>query len=429
MSEHSQSHSCEDLCAPRPTFAQAATGRAMTAALVLLLMGLVQYISVLGVFGPRLQQHFGITNRQLGTLFSCATVGSLLVLPFVGLAVSTLGVRRVAQASAIAAGGGMLLCGAGRGLEVFEVGVIVVGASASILSVAATSLLVALYPASKRRILSVTMAAMSLPGIVFPLLAQYLLSLVPSGDRQAFSRVLQGSFALAGVALLAGGAVFGRARFVGQSSPTSEPVFLGLRGLKSWPTLVIVFLAALHGAADQVLYQWLPRFMSGRFATLPIAPGVALSLAGVAYVVGRSLQAALPEGKGQRLFLVLPGLCGGTIMLFALWKAGPLAVGVLYPVAALIWCVEYPALISEIAFTSAGHFSTVLAGANLSQYLLGVVGTNAAGWLVDRTGSLPLGLTPAACGFILFGVIAGVTGIGRRAPLQELGQKSGHGNG
>ncbi|MGD9518829.1 MAG: sugar MFS transporter [Armatimonadota bacterium] len=394
--------------------ANPSAGRLGLVALILAIMALAQYLTVLGVFGPRLQEHFDMSNRQLGTLFGCSTLGALVALPFVGLAVNRLGAHRTAQWSTVGVGVGLVLCGLGHSLVLFEAGVLTVGAFASGLSVAATALLVSLYPASKRRVLSVTMAAYSAPGIVLPLLAEYLLALAPAGDRVAFAFVLHGSCGVVGLLLIVGAGLLRLSRASGQGKDDYERRTLDLRRLLLWPTPLILLLAALHGASDQTLYQWLPKFMTGRFAELPIAPGLVLSLAAVAYVVGRSLQAALPEGVGQRAFLVLPGVLGGLTILGALWWGNALAVGLLYPLAALLWCLEYPALVSEVDTASSSHFSTVLAAANLVQYFLGVVSTNAVGWIVDRTGSLQVGLTPAALGFVVFGVVAALAGLGQR---------------
>jgi len=384
---------------------------------VLVLVSLTQWLSVLSVFGPRLQEHFSITNRQLGTLYGCGTLGALLVLPLVGLIVERLGIWRVLQLSAFGVGTALMSCGIVRSLVLFELSLVAAGASGGVLSVTATSLLVGLYPSRKRRVLSISLAVYSVPGIVLPLLAQYLVSLAAPGDRQAFALVFHGSCAAAGLLMLAGVLVFTTAGCSLAPHDTDARPALTLRMLWLWPTPLIILLAGLHGASDQVLYQWLPRFMTGTFDVLPVPPGLALSLAACAYVLGRGWQATLPEGAGQRAFLALSGPLGGLLILAGLWKGTALQVGLVYPLAALLWCLEYPALVSEIEFLSAGYFSTVLAAASLAQYALGVSGTNAAGWIADRTGSLQWALTPAALGFVLFGVAAALAGMGRRPRL------------
>lgn len=386
------------------------------AGLVLVMVALSCYLTVLPVFAPRLQQHFSITNRQLGTLMACNVTGGLLALLVVLPVVARLGVRKATQFTAAGAGTGFLAAGLVRSLAAFEVGLLLIGLFSGALFIASMALLVDLYPAWKRRMVAITLAASSVPAILFPPAAQWALSRLVDTGRASLAAVVHWPMAAIGTALLGGACLASAlARFDG-SANGEAPSGVAWRRLLTAHTLLVLLLAALHGGADTSLYSWLPKYMTRQFAYHPIPPGLVLAAYSVAYLLARSLQAALPEGLGQRAFLVGAGPAGGLIVLAAIWRADALGLAILYPLAGLIWCLEFPALLADARTDSPGHFSGIVAGCQLASYLGAVGHLNLIGWLADRTGDFQLALTPAALSFVAFGLIAAIARLGKTCP-------------
>ena len=404
------------------------TQSALTWAALALGMVSAYTITALPVFAPRAQEHFGLGEAGLGLLLSCAGIGSLLALPLAGPGTALLGARRFLQACLLAAGAGMILCGVGRSVWLFEVGLAVAGGAGTVVAVALPAWLMLLYPALRRRMVTLTLLILVAPGMLFPLLAQWLLAASTEGGPLSFAAVLHLPFVLLGAALAAGQLVLGlgakQADVQQPATGVREP--FRARDLLSLPALLVIACATLHAGADNSLYQWMPKFLESRFDQLPIAPGVVMSLYAAAYVLSRGTLAALPEGVGQRLMLVAVGPVGGGMLIAVIWLGGPLAVGLVYPLAGLLVALEYPALISDIRASSTTHFSTVYAAALWGSSLMTVVAINAIGQIGERTGDLRVGLTVAACGFVAFGLIALLAGLGRRQASGPDGDVRAH---
>jgi MFS family permease len=381
---------------------------------LLCLSTLPGWMATIPVFAPRLQQLFHLTDRQLGTLLSCTSLGGLIAFPFILSGVHALGTRRVVQIGLAGVGAAFVACGLTRGIVAMEIVFTVAGIFFTTLAVTTLSLLVGLFPAWKRRMLALTLAVFPLPSIVFPPVAQHLVTAAEQGRLGGFLVVFHVPYFILGAVLLVGavGLSAARVRAVPLGIADSKPV--QWRRLVSWSTVLIVVLAGLHGGPDNTLAAWIPRFMTGRFTTLPISPGIVLAMYSLAYVVARSLQALLGEGVGQRLFLTVAGPVGGLLMLTAIWHGGAMDVALLYPLAGFLWCLEYPTLLSEVETISAEEFSTIMAIANLVQIAVSFGLLNLVGWLADTTKSLQVAVTVPACGFIAFGLLAAATGLGRR---------------
>lgn len=386
-------------------------------ALAIALLGLSTlpgWTGAIPVFAPRLQLEFGLSDRQLGTLLSCMSLGGLIAFPFILSGVHTLGTRKVVQTGLAGVGVAFLFCGLTRGVIPLEVGLVAAGVFGTALLVTTLSLLVGLFPEWKRRMLALTLAVFPLPSIVFPPVAQHLLSVAERGGYGGFRAVFYAPFLVLGAVLIVGG--------IALSASSVRAVQIGLgdkrpvqwRRVLSWSTVLIVTLAALHGGPDNTLSAWLPRFMTGRFAELPIAPGNVMALYALAYVVARLLQATLGEGVGQRLFLTAVGPVGGALMLTAIWRGDAMDVALLYPMAGFIWCLEYPTLLSEVETISAEEFSTIMAVGNLTQIVVSFGLLNLVGWLADTTKSLQVAVSVPVFGFIAFGLLAAATGLGKR---------------
>jgi MFS family permease len=297
-----------------------------------------------------------------------------------------------------------------------EAGLLFVGLFSGALFVSSMALLVELFPEWKRRMVAVTLAASSAPAIVFPPLAQWALSRLVDTAKATVEMVVQWPLAAIGAVIVMGALLIGLGRRCGGHATSSSAVKIRWREMLTPQTAVVLLLAALHGGADTGLYSWMPKYMTRQFAHLPIAPGVVLAAYSVAYLLARLLQAALPEKRGQRAFLTLAGPVGGLTVLAAIWHADALGLAVLYPLAGMVWCLEFPALIAEAETEGAAEFSGVVAGSQLASYLGAVGQLNLIGWLADRTGNFPLALTAPALSFLAFGLIAALARLGKTGP-------------
>ena len=175
--------------------------------------------------------------------------------------------------------------------------------------------------------------------------------------------------------------------------------------------MAIVLLVTLHASADGTMYEFLPMFMDHHFKELPLAPAWGLVGHNVAYLITRSL---LPEGMGQRAILTLAGPIGGSLLLVMLWQGNALSVPLIYTLASLFYAAEFPVLLSEISSRSMAHFAAVMSGGYLVSNLTSFLLMKGTGRLVDTTGDFRVALSVAACGFILFGLVAALAGLGKR---------------
>jgi len=396
--------------------------------------------SALPVLSKRLPEHFGLTEAGLGLVMSCGLVGSLLSLVVAGPLSDRWGARRMLRAALGGVGVGFLICAVGVKLPVFVAGLMIATFSVSAIGVAMPAYLIHLYPDFKRRSLSLSFMVTTMTGMVFPFIVDRLMS--AAGGR--FALVLHLPFGVVGVFILAGRFVFagapcdvsegaeGRCGGVLSRSALFLADLAGnVRSMCTPSLLLILFLLSLHGFCDTAFYVWLPRYMEIRFGDTPIRAGDVLAMYSGAYLVARLTLAALPERLGRRAFLVFPGLLGGSLLFLCVLSDRALFLCVGYPLAALLWSVEYPALLSLAVQMVPRSFSTFLAASTLastlgSMVLISVIGgfihasrsatfliTGLMGLRVPWYLDMRLALLGLPVGFILFGVLAAVSGLGR----------------
>ncbi|MBD3291375.1 MAG: MFS transporter [Armatimonadia bacterium] len=398
-------------CKPVP----ARRALAMSAVALLLASVAVYAFVAFPVYAHDAQKYFGISEGRLGLLLSSGAIGSLFSLLLVGPATDRLGARVMLQCCLAGTGLAFLVAGIGRSLLVFQIGLILAGFFGAAKAVSLPTFLICLYPEFRRRMVTISLISLAVPGIALPIVAERLLVMAQAGTME-FATVLHGPFLVGGALLLVGQFLLS---FAGQAGEEDEaaaeaedrPEF-SLRSVLTVPALLIILMATLHAGADNAIYGWLPKFLQSEWETLPIGTGVMLGLYSAAYAVSRLGLAALPEGWGQRAFLVLPGPVGGLLIIAAIWTGGPLMVALAYPLAALFISVEYPTLLAEIRETSPARFSAIYGASIWTTSLLTILNVNLIGQVGQRTGDLRVGLTIAALGFIAFGVIAYFTGLG-----------------
>ena len=385
------------------------------ALLTIVLMAVPSVSSMLPVFATRMREYFAINAEQYGSLMGLQSLGRMFGLPLVGPLVARLGVGPVSEFSFVAVGAAFLLLGLGGSLLTFQVGLAAKGLFLGLVGVAIPAFLIALFPALKRRMFSVMLVAGAAPTMLYPQLADRLLKWSAQGGDQAFGMVLATPFTVTGVLLVLGGLFLRIRRQGGVRAELQQASRIRIRDLLGPRSLVIVLLISLHGAADNTLYYFLPMFMENQFDDLPLAPAWALSGHGLAYVITRTFLSLLPEGMAHRAILTMAGPLGGTIVISTLWFGSAPSVPVLYALASLLFAAEFPVLVSEVSSHSMGQFGSVLAGGLLVSEAVTFGFLKGTGRLADLTGDYRVALSVAACGFVAFGVIAALAGLGRRS--------------
>lgn len=385
--------------------------------LALLLLGLVALPSsqaMLLVYGTRIREYFAINAEQFGTLFGSRGLGRIPALLTIGPLLARLGVRRATELATVGAGIAFLILGVGGTLPAFRVSMPAIGFFLGLSGVAIPAFLISLFPDRKRRIFSLMLVASAAPSILTPLLADELLKWSDQRGDAAFATIFQTPFAICGGALLLGGLLLSLTKLRESRGELEKPHRIRFRQLLHLRSLAIVLMLALHAAADTTLYTFLPMFMASQFTRLPLSPATAVAGHGVAYVATRTLLSFWPEGKWHRGILCLAGPLGGTIVILTLWFGPAVSVPILYTLASMMFAAEYPVLVSEVSSESMAEFGSIVAGGMLVGELISFSLLKGTGRLADLTGDFRVALSVAACGFLAFGLIAALTGLGKR---------------
>ena len=396
--------------------------RRRLAVTIICLNALTAYTSTFPVFGTRIREFFSLTAEQYGSLMGMLSLGRIPALLSVGPLISLFGVRRIAEIGIIGSGASFLLLGIGGSVISFHFGLTSLGLCTAVGAVAYPAFLFTLYPDFKRRIFSVMLVSTAAPAVLLPLLAGKLLRWSEAGGDEAFHWVLYVPFLIVGGVLVTGGLFMALRTYATEESADSEQTGVSrlqttsriqLFELLNIQSLLVILLICLHGAADNTFYNFLPMFMENHFDHLPIAPAYAVAGHGLAYVVTRILLSVIPERIAQRAILCLSGPIGGLIVIASIWSGSATYVPLLYTLACFFFAAEYPTLISELSSRSIGNLGTVLAAGFLVNELATFSMMKMTGRLADQTDDYRVALSFAASGFIAFGAIAFLTGLGR----------------
>ncbi|MBI82781.1 MAG: hypothetical protein CMJ81_06270 [Planctomycetaceae bacterium] len=387
--------------------------RGELAAAIIFLIMMVSYNGVTPVFATRICEYFSLSAEQYGTTIGLGIFGEIAAFLLVGLIITRFGARRISELSFVGIGGCFLCIGLGASLFWLRCGIVFQGFFAGLAKVAIPAFLIALYPAYKRRMISIRYVAISIAGIGIPFWAAQLLKWSADADDRGFENAFFGPFLIVGCIIVAGSVLLSLSRQPPlQSQPETSRRFR-LRDLLEFRSLTIVLLVALHTSADSTIFHFLAMFMEHHFDALSFSPAWALAGHNIAYLATRFLLSLLPEGFAQRKILTLAGPIGGCILLLMLWQGHAISIPLLYTLASLFYAAEFPVLISEISSRSMGHFGTVLATGFLAGGAANFVFLKGTGRLVDTTGDYRLALSVAACGFIAFGLVAAASGLGK----------------
>jgi MFS family permease len=170
--------------------------------------------------------------------------------------------------------------------------------------------------------------------------------------------------------------------------------------------LVPAVLSALHGGTDSVMARWAPTFYGEAFTQVLFPPAWVLSGYALAYFVGRALLSFLPEGRGERLLLIVPGLVGGGLLLAALACRSFGVSAALYVAASLLYGLEFPVLLGIIARRMPAHMGRTIALGGLASYALYGGLSVLVGAIAQAAGDLRPALLICPFGFIAFSLLA-----------------------
>ena len=385
--------------------------------LALTMIGLItlpSFLAALPVYGTRIREYFAITGEQFGTLMGMRNLGRIPAMITVGPLIARLGVRQLAEFSTIGVGLAFLILGVGGSLFSFYVSMSATGLFQGWFNTAIPIFLIALFPTNKRQIFSVMLVSLSATGILMPLLANQLLKWSVNHGDPGFATILQMPFVISGGTMLLVGLLLVVMQKGSFQNDFEKPHRIRLSTLLRLRPVVIALLLSLHAASDNTLHSFLPMFMEEHFEQLPLAAAWAVSGHGLAYVITRTVLSLWPEGLGHRKILSLVGPLGGTIVILTLWFGSATSVPILYTLASLLFAAEYPVLVSEISSKSTGEFGSILGGGHLVGDILTFTLLKGTGRIADRTNDYRIALTVAACGFIAFGLIATLAGLGIR---------------
>jgi len=400
------------------------------AIVVVVLTVLASCTSVLPVFGPRIIELYSITAEEFGGIMGLRNLGRIPSLLLVGPLIALLGARRVAEIALWGVAAAYLILGMGQSLLALRWSFLILGVFLGLFSIAIPALLISLFPTRKRGMFSINLVALALPSIFYPPLAGQLVDWTAgdAGNGRAIfiPFIIVGSMLAVGTCYL----FFWSRNARVDASTAEEPKmpadasFLSAIRTRLWEvvitlcsfrSLLIMILICLHGSADNTVYTFLPLFMKAGFENVSATwTAWAVSAHGLAYVITRTILSVAPEGSGQRAILTLAGPLGGSLVILTLWYSPVLAIPLLYLLASMLFAAEFPTLASEVSSRSMGGFGTVLATGMVLSEIATFRLQKFTGSLADETGDYRVALSVASCGFIAFGIIALVSGLGRK---------------
>ncbi len=338
-----------------------APGRRLAyAGLTIALLALGNVTGMLSIFRDALQSHLGISIDRYGLLLSIGSVPGIFGALLAGRIVDRQGPRPVLRGCLLGAAVGMAAVGVADRWLFLLAAVGAIGLFMAPLHVAVQAYLVRLFPLHRRRVLSLSLVAVGIAGMGFPLLAEGLLHLQRASPAVSFGQVLHVPFlGVAGV--LAAGALLYRRRSSGglpAAAAAREDSLPHRRGRGAW---LLIGLMALHGACDMSAHLWLPRVLdSASYVRRVFVPGAVMAAYSLAYVLSRGVLALLPERWGRRFMIVAPGLLGGGAFLAGVLARSQAAAAAGYVLGALCWSIEYPALLATLAGDGQRRFGTAL---------------------------------------------------------------------
>ncbi len=387
----------------------------VTAAFVMTL--LAGYGQVLAIFGATLQAYYGLTLRQLGLTLSVGMIPAGIAAILAGAATAGWGPRAVLRWCLVGVAIGAALVAAGQRWGVMLMGAALLNGFYNAVYVVSQPYLTSLFPTQQRRVLALYLATIAAAGVLFPLLAQWLLSVHARNPEVAFGWFLYPPFALIAVLTLFGAALFRRRPGETPTAPTHVSARTLHGGGRSALLLAVLILI---GSADNAVSVWLPRVLqSSSFETFSrlMKPGYVMAAFCLTYMIARTGLSLLREQTGRRLFLALPALLGGCVFLAGvmLHTGAGIAAGVI--LGSFIWSLQVPATLGMLSVREGPRFGWAVALFGVGASIGGFAVTQAMSSIGDRLGDLQLWrilLIPGAI-YVTAGVTAAACVCGRRA--------------
>lgn len=385
---------------------------------------LCRMVSMYPVYRETLQEYFGIGDRIWGFLLSISTGAGLITVLIGGQLVDRWGPRRVIRVACVGVATaflGIAFCGDSWVLFVVSLGLY--GMMIRPFVIAVSNYLIQLFPARRRRMLSLNFAGTSAGGMLYPAVAEMLLGLSVSVPAVTFAMVFHGPFLVGALVVLLVSLLYRQRKSLGSTDRGSDKPWEWRDLLIGPRCLPLVGLLVLHGTADTTITLWMSRFLgSDVFSSQPIGPGYVVASRAVAYLIARGLLAILPEDFGRRAFLVFPGILGGIIIIVGILSRNYLVMAGAYFLGAFIWSAEYPAMLGRLADEETDKFGAAMALQQLLASGVIFLGLNGMGMLVEYVGEAAMWkamLLPASA----FPII----GIGGTLWILFVGNASRHG--
>jgi len=391
-------------------------------------MALGCYGQVLPVLRGGLQSYFHVGLSRFGLLLSIGLAPGALAMLAAGPLADRLGPAKVLRVCALGLAAAMCLAASATDWRVMLAATAFMCVFSQPLVLSGQCFLARIYSAQPRRVIAIGMLVLALAGAVWSLWAEGLLALARRPS-VGFSRAFHLPFLMVAALLAVIAVMFSRNGDAPAEAATKPSEPAGPETLL--PAASLVGLMILHGTVDTSGYLWAPRVLSSAsFPTHPLAPGLVAAAYNVAYVLARGLLSLIPEERGRRAFLIVPGLLGGSIFALGLVSGSQALAAAGYVGGAFCWSVEYPAMLSEIARLRGARFGGALAIASLGSGLGAFGLSNLMGWLGDKLGerALPAIMLIPASGFVLAGAggLVWVLAYGRiRTQTRGAGENSG----
>jgi MFS family permease len=327
---------------------------------------------VLSVFRDVLQGHYRLDVSQLGLLLSIGLVPSAVASIAAGWLVSRWGARRLTRVClcGLALGGALAACG--RQWGIMLVGIAVWAGCYNALFVVSQVYLTALFPESRRRVISIYLTATGVGGILFPLWAELLIHLHRGPHALDFGPLLHVPFAVLAVAMVAGALRLHRGSpDPGDHGTASAMGWRGFRRLQPGSAALLAGWMTL-AVSDTLVSIWMPRVLSSYALPAWLQPGYVMAAFMAVYVFTRTSLSFVPERIGQRLLPVAPGVVGGAVFLAGLLMQDALWLAAGFLTGALFWSLQAPCLVSALSAREGRGFGWAMS--------LGMVGSSLVGF-------------------------------------------------
>ena len=370
------------------------------AVMTMAVVALASYAQMLPVLRTRLMEYLSVDKVRFGAIFSIGLLAGGLAALAGGALSDRFRPRAIIRGSLVGVAAACLVYAlAGSRWMLFAAGAALVGAFYQSLCIATNAYLVRLFPRHRRRLLTISLVVMGGTWLVFPLWGELVLVITKSGEGLSFPVALHAPFAVVAVGLIAASFLY-RPRRGAPTTPAETKAWHWRDMILPRRTAPLVTLAVLHGVADLSAYTWMALYLERAWAgTPPLPPGLALSGYAVANIAARLTLVFVPERRGRRAFLLLPGVLGGGAFIIGVLSGDYLLAMGGYVLGSLLWSIQYPAAMGVIADALPNRFGAAQALTAVLTMVFGAGVTLLMGLVAARVGDAAMWkamLIPAA---------------------------------